>query len=388
MKKLRNGSIRAIVVGLFSVLLLFILAGCGGGGASSSTTATNNANAQQQEQAAQPRERAAEQTTEPEMPKHLGEVIFALPVDTITYAPLFVAMERGYFEDEGVSMKVISVEGTGPAVQALVGGSVQFISLDPGGVMNGVSKGIDYISIASMVNRLTMDFVLRNEVIERTGVTPESPIEDRFNVLKGLTIGITSAGSPTDLFTRYYLDQANLEPEKDTKLLAIGAGPSLVAALKQGQIDGFMLGAPVPQVVEAEGVGKIMMSGTSGEVPGLDRFDYLSLTTRKSYLEENEEIVRGVARAFARANNYILDNPEGTIEILQKRYDTVDLEILKSSFESVKRAIERDGKMSEESWSNSLNIYKKAGIVTEDIDIQEGVLWTNKYVNDVNGMSE
>lgn len=367
------------------VLALLVLSGCGG---RQQTPAASGSGQQATDSEPTQSTTSTPATPSSTPPQELPEVTFGLSVDIISYAPIYVAAAKDFFREEGVNVRLIYTEGTGPAVQALVGGSVQFISIDPGGIMQANEKGIDFIAVESLVNKLTMDFVLSNEVIERTGIQPDAPIEERFKALNGLTIGITSAGAPTDLFTRYYLGQAGLVPEKDAQLLAVGGGPSLAAAMKQGQIAGFMLSPPQPQIVEAEGYGKVFISGSAGDVPGMDQFPYLALTTRRSYMESNPDIVRAVARALARGNNFVNDYPEETLEILQDHYKNVEPHILEASFASVAPAINRDGLMTEQGWINSKEIFLGAGTITGDLDTKEGLLWTNEFVKDVNGKSK
>ena len=308
------------------------------------------------------------------------QVEVAVGINNLSVAPLFLADKAGYFKEEGIELKIVFVEGTGPAVQALVGQTVPFAVTGSGGITKAAEAGIDLIAIHSTVNRMTQDFVIRKEVLERLDVTPESPIEERFRALEGLNLGITSPGAPTDVYTRYYLSQAGLEPQVDAKIIAIGSGPSETAALKQGIIDGFMATPPEPQIVVADGAGEIFISGSKGEVPGLEFLSYVMVATRRSFAEQNTEIVRGVARALARANNLILDRPEEALSFLQDHFANVPPDILKPAFESVANAVPRDGKMNEVGWVNAIKIDKLSGQIQQDLDPTERLLWTNEYL--------
>src|SRR5207249_7743951 len=68
-----------------------------------------------------------------------------------------------------------------------------------------------------------------------------------------------SPGAPTDLFARYYVRQAGLDPDKDVQIIRIGSIAGLLAALRSDQIDGYMLSAPSPQQVEQQGLGQILI---------------------------------------------------------------------------------------------------------------------------------
>ena len=368
--------------------LIVLISACGGTSTSGGSGANSGqqSNSVQNSHASSTQGGAAEQGASNSQPQELPTATFALTVETLSYGPLFIAVEEDYFKEEGVDLKFVQVDGGAPAVQALVGGSVQFAALDSGGINQANDKGVDFIGIQSNVNKLTMDLVLSNEAIQRIGIDRSAPIEERLQALKGLTIGITGPGAATDTFTRYYLRQAGLT-EDDVKIIAIGGGPSLAAALKQGQIDGFMLSPPQPQIVEADGTGQIFIAASQGDVPDLDIFPYEIMATRRSYAKENPEIVKAVATAISRANNLMLDHPEEALAVLQRRFRTVEPDILKSAVEAVTAAVPRDGTMTKEGWDVAVKIHKGANMITQDLDTQEGLLWTNEYVSDLNGRS-
>lgn len=359
---------------MLSLLLVIslIVSACGGG-------ANNSGGADQEPSQTEQTETETPQDSDSDS-KELKKATMVIAVNTLSFAPIFIADKLGYYEDEGVDMQLILVEGTGPAIQALVGGSAQFAAVDSGGTVQPFEKGAQVLAIQANVNKLTMDFVLSNDALAKTGVTPESSIEERFKALDGLMIGITSPGAATDIFTRYYLNQVGLVPEQDTKLLAVGAGPSLAAALKSGQIDGFMLSPPTPQQVEANGDGKIIISASLGDVPGLDNFPYEVINVMKSYAESEPETVRAVARALARANNLMIDDLDAAVEALKLHFDKVDPELLRAGAESVANAVPRDGLMNEDGWKNAVEIYKGSGMIKEDLDTTEGVFWTNEFL--------
>ena len=354
------------------VTLSLIISACGGG--------TSNNSGGTTQPPAQTGDNGTDTETPDEGPKELTKASMVIAVNTLSFAPIFVAEKLGYYEDEGVDMQLILVEGTGPAIQALVGGSAEFAAVDSGGTVQPFEKGAPVMSIQANVNKMTMDFALSNDALEKTGITADTPIEEKFKAMEGLMIGITSPGAATDLFTRYYLNQAGLKPEVDTRLLAVGAGPSLSAALKSGQIDGFMLSPPAPQQLEAGGDAKIVISASTGEVPGLDNFPYEVINVTKTFAEKDPETVRAVARALARANNLLIDDLDAAVDALAQHFDQVDPEILKAGTASVANAVPRDGLMNEDGWKNAVEIYKMTGMISEDLDTTEGVMWTNEFL--------
>lgn len=317
----------------------------------------------------------------------MPEISIALGLKSMVFAPLLIADVMNFFADEGVNAKIIIVEGGGGAAQALAGGTVQFAATDSGGVTQANDRGVDFIAVEAIVNKLTMDMILSQEALSKIGLDRSAPIDDRLEALKGLTIGVTSSGSAPDRFTRYYMQRAGLT-EDDVNIVAIGGGNAQTIALQQGVIDGFMSSAPTPQIIESEGIGKIFIAASLGDVPELANFPYEIIETRRSYAEENPDIVRAVAVAVARANNLMLDYPDEAMMALHKHFDTVDLEIFKPAFESFNQAVPRDGLMNEQGWQTAVKIHKSTGMIENDLPTEEGILWTNKYLSGVNGKSK
>lgn len=364
---------RVTAVPLF-LLFVILLAGCGQSQTSGSES--SNTPPATQTPAATPAAPSQEET-------ELEEVIFVLQNDNLAFSPFLIAMEEDYFREEGINLKVPVMEPTA-ANQALASGNIHFTTAGTSAAIQGTINGANIITVASSVNRLTMDLIVSNEALAKAGVTEDSPIEERLQALKGLRIGTSGAGTSTDAFSRYYLVQAGLDPERDAHIVAGGGGGALVAALQKGQIDAFMLSPPNPQQLVAEGYGTIIISGAKGEVPGLDNFIYDIYTANKAYVESNPETVVKVTKALVRACNLIHDDPATALSVLQKHFDTVDPAIMKDAFESVAPAVPRNCSMDEPAWENTLSIFQQAGLVKEDaeLDLTEGGIWTMQFIEE------
>ena len=156
-------------------------------------------------------------------------------------APVFVAMEKGFFAEHGVDLafKEIDSGALGPA--AVLSGSAQISDLDPVSVAALKAKGESPILFYNLVNRVTLDLIVRNDAIAKAGIDMNAPVLDRAKALKALTIGITRPGAPTDVYPRYFLARAGLDPQRDAHLVQIGSIAGLEAAFRSGKIDGFFL---------------------------------------------------------------------------------------------------------------------------------------------------
>ena len=362
------------------MISLLIISACG---QRTTNSPSDRIGSPSEKSAEHPPSTVTEQTSSKSSPEN-EKVIMSLAVKTLAYAPVLIAESKGYFEEEGIDIEIVLVGGGGPAIQAVVGGTAQFGAVDTSAVTISQEKGADILAVQANYTRMTQDLILSENALQQIGLEENAPVQEKFKALKGLTLGVTSPGAASDVFTRYYLRRGGLEPEKDTRILTIGGVAELVAALKNGQVDGFMVSPPQPQQLEAEGIGKVFISGSKVDVEGLDDFPYTVVVTRKSYAESHPQITEAIARAVARANNLMLDQPDEALAVLAKIFDTIEPEILSASLMTVSSAVPRDGKMTEQGWRNKISVDSQTGTIKKELNPTEGVMWTNRFLKEVN----
>ncbi len=99
----------------------------------------------------------------------------------------------------------------------MISGNAQISDLDPLGVARLQQEGKPLLLLVyNLVGRVTLDLIVRTPVApDGSALTAETPLPARFAALKGLTIGITRPGAPTDVFARYFLVRAGPNPDRD-----------------------------------------------------------------------------------------------------------------------------------------------------------------------------
>ena len=138
--------------------------------------------------------------------------------------PIRVAMAKGFFKDQGLTIEPIFVRGGPVAITALISGNVDFASV--GGAQAPIrsnARGLDLHIIASLSNYTNYTLL---------GSKDAKNVED----LRGKVIGVTGAGAFSDFAIRIYLKRNNLDPDKDATLRAIGPTTLRAIALEKGLI--------------------------------------------------------------------------------------------------------------------------------------------------------
>src|SRR2546430_13830361 len=152
---------------------------------------------------------------------------------TFLFLPLYAAEQLGYLKAECITAQFVDFEGGAEVTTAMVGGSI-----DAGGTMVErplilAEKGFGAKNLVALENRNPLHVVLRAN-------HPAKEVKD----LKGSRLGITGAGSGTDLSLRALLKDAGLEPDRDVAIIAIDGATSANAALNAGQADRSTSGEP------------------------------------------------------------------------------------------------------------------------------------------------
>src|SRR5262249_56613458 len=114
----------------------------------------------------------------------------------------------------------------------------------------GAARGQDLKRPVPNQHPPPLSLIVRNDVPMPNA---DKPYPQMVRDLKGLKIGISSAGASTDTTLQYLIREAGLDPKKDVSILPVGDPNTMLAALKNGVIDGAMAVEPT-QTVAVHGI--------------------------------------------------------------------------------------------------------------------------------------
>jgi len=246
---------------------------------------------------------------------------FALPGNSMGYLPLFVAVHRGFFRDEGVEIELPRLIPA-MAQNALLAGEVQYHGLADSG-LRLAARGLPIKAIFYGADRPMYYLVAQKEIHS----VPE---------LRGKRIGVSQFGGTSDLSARLALKHFGVEPEKDALLIQIGAEGTRMAALRAGSVSAIIVPVPAVAILKREGFNEVSFVGDVVE------FASNGYSTTDQRIKEHPQEVRKVVRALYRGLRYAKDNPAGTIGVIQKEWK-VDAEIAKGSYQAIVKALNDDG---------------------------------------------
>ncbi len=241
---------------------------------------------------------------------------------SIFYAPMYVAIENGYFEEEGISIDLVTGFGADKTMTALLSGEADI------GFMGSEASIYTYVQGAS-------DYAVNfAQLTQRAGnfLVSREPIEDfDWSMLKGkYVLGGRRSGMPQMVFD-YILKKNNINPDTDLTIdtsVDFGSTAAAFSGAKEGEsgyADFTIEFEPHATALEAQGEGYIIASlGTdSGYVP------YTAFCARKSYIESNANTLQRFTNALQKGQEYVLSHsPEEIAKIIQPQFKDTELETI------------------------------------------------------------
>ena len=219
---------------------------------------------------------------------------------TFGFVPADAAKELGFFKKRGLDVDIVAFRGGAHLVQGIAAGSVD-IGLDGAtSTFLGIAKGTPIKVVTATRDSLEAMGVI---VSHRSGIRSVADI-------KGKRIGVTSHGAITDWLMVRLAEKQGWDPKTGITRVPLGPFTGQVAALKRGETDGFVWTIDGGWEVEAEGLGKFLIS--FGEIFPQADFEVMSATEK--LLRERPEAVRAFMDAFFEAVRYMKANKEYAVK--------------------------------------------------------------------------
>lgn len=357
--------------------LLVLMAGCGG-----STSSSGNKN-----QTASLAPSSDNQVSE-QSGKQVEEVIeltFTEPSRILSLAPFYVAIEQGYFAEEGIEANISSGGGGAQVIATLLSGQAQFAVSGPRSMLSGIEAGEEMLAVQSLNSALTFEVAVSNEFMQKKNITPDAPFAERVAALNGATIGTNVVGDSGDVYLRYLLKLHDQDYSSLQMVKLTGNGPK-IGGMQEGVVDGGIASPPFALQAKEQGIGERLLKAS--EEPMYANMVWEVVFAKKDYIENNPDIVKKVIKAIGKGIEFTRENPKEAAESITSYFEGVSVDIIEQSLIDMQETFQGYGEMNEESWDNSqipLLEFGELSGVNQRHDPTEGIFWTNKYIEEVFG---
>ena len=272
---------------------------------------------------------------------------------SIFYAPQYVAIEEGYFKDEGLDLTLVTGFGADKTMTAVISGEADIGFMGAEASVYAYQGATDaVVNFAQLTQRAGNFLVAREEM-------PDFKWED---LKDKKVLGGRKGGMPEMVF-EYILRKNGLDPQKDLTIdQSIDFGYTAAAFTGDTSADFTVEFEPSATALEKEGAGYVVASlgVDSGYVP------YTSYSAKTSYMEKNPEIIQKFTNALQKGMEYVQSHtPEEIAEVIAPQFAETDLDTVTAI---VKRYYDQD------TWKSNLIFEKESFELLEDILEDSGEL--------------
>lgn len=280
---------------------------------------------------------------------------------SIFYAPQYVAITQGFFEEEGLNIELSTVAGGDKTMTALLSGGIDI-------ALVGSETSI-YVS-AQGANDPIKNFAQLTQT-DGTFLVAREEIDDfSWDMLNGSTfLGQRKGGMP-QMAGEFVLKKHGIDPQADLELIQNIDFANISTAFASGTGDFVQLFEPTASVFEQEGIGHIVASfGTeSGHLP------YTVFMAKDSFMKEDPETIEKFTRALKKAQDFVYEASVTEVaEAIHPYFEDTDVELIATVVERYREqeSFAKDPVLDEEEWNNLQDIMDEAGELPKRMDYNE-----------------
>ena len=243
---------------------------------------------------------------------------------SVFYAPQYVAINNGYFKENGVEIELTTGQGADAVMTAVLSNQCDIGFAGPEASIYVYNEGKeDYTQVFAQMTKKDGSFlVARNK-------TDNFSWQD----LKGKTVIPGRKGGVPYMTLEYVLKKNGINPQTDATLDDSIKFDLMAGAFASGNADYVTLFEPTASLTEKEGKGYIVASvgEEAGEIP------YTAYFAKKSYISDNEKIIEDFTKAIYKGQQWVKEHSSKEIaEMIQSFFPGTDVEMLSTAIQSYK----------------------------------------------------
>ena len=275
---------------------------------------------------------------------------------SVFYAPQYVAIANGYFEEKGIEIEITTGQGADKVMTAVLAGQSDIGFAGPEAAIYIYNEGkADYAQVFAQLTKRDGSFLVSK--------TPTDNFS--WDDLKGKTVIPGRKGGVPYMTFEYVLKQNGINPSADLVLDDSIKFDLMAGAFAGGEAEYVTLFEPTASMTEAAGVGYIVASvgEESGDIP------YTAYFAKKSYIDNNPTIIQGFTNAIYEGEVWVKEHTAKEIaEKIQKFFPDTDLNMLEQSIQRYKDidAWNQTPVLEKEAFNRLQTVMKEAGELSKE----------------------
>ena len=278
----------------------------------------------------------------------LHETEIGIVVPAVIYAPVWLAEQRGYLRDEGLTVRLRSFGSTDGTTAALRDGIVPITIGSPEGSITNALAGGDLRLVSGFVNRPPLSMIAQ-------------PRYHSMADLRGAKLGTTSLKEGTCHLMEKMMAAHGMHQPKDFQFVMAGAHPQRWEALKAGTLDAAIQLVPFNYIAEESGFPNL--GDVDEYVPD---FLFCAVCTRMNWANENRDHLIGLLRALRRGVEALYDDPVAAAEVVLGEINMKPEHARRACREFVsKTVLPRDMSIDPQAFAATLEAMRRSGLIKD-----------------------
>lgn len=265
---------------------------------------------------------------------------------SVFYAPMYVAINEGFFEEEGLKIDLSTGQGADKTMQQTLSNSVDIGFCGPEQVIYINNQGReDYPVLFAQLTKKDGSFLIGKEK------------DDNFTYdkLKGKKVLGARPGGVPQMSLEYALKKNNINPVKDVNMTTNVAYTATAGAFKASDYDYVALFEPTGSMLEKDGTGYIVSSigEENGEMP------YTCFFCTKSYMDKNPEVLEKFTRAIYKAQKWVNSHSDEEVATsIESFFEGTDHDIIVNVVKNYRSidAFSSDPKLTEDGMNKLMDV--------------------------------
>ena len=274
---------------------------------------------------------------------------------SIFYAPMYAAIENGYFKDSGIDLELVTGFGADKTMTAVISGEADIGFMGPETTVYAYNEGsADVIKNFAQLTQRAGNFLIAREQVENFS----------WSDLKGKTVLGGRAGGMPEMVFEFVLKKNNIDPAADLTINQNIDFGSTAAAFSGGQGDYTVEFEPSATALESEGAGFVVASlgVDSGYVP------YTAFSAKESYINEHSDLICAFTSALQKGMEYVNSHDSTEItKVIAPQFPDTDESVIAAIVERyhAQDTWKTDLIFTEDAYTLLLDILEEAGQLSD-----------------------